>query len=598
MFESTPSTRNASAADIVCARSALGQQWVHTPGEARLVEMLCQHHKISPLLAGLLVQRNVQTEQVQDFLSPTLRQALPDPFHLKDMDKAVARVIRALEANENIVIFGDYDVDGATTTALLFRYLKQVGAAVQLYVPNRMEEGYGPNVPAFEHLIDDGAQLIITVDCGTMAFAPVDAARARNIDVVIIDHHASETMLPAAVALINPNRFDETSPYKYLAACGVTFLFCVALNTRLREMGWFNNRPEPSLLQMLDLVALGTICDVMPLTGLNRAYVTQGLKVMGKWQNPGLSALAQQANIHQPPDVFHAGYILGPRINASGRIGMGALGAQLLSTDEPHEAKRIAAELHALNDTRRDFEEAAYQSALAQMATMPTPAGIICILGADWHQGVIGIVASRLKEKYNLPSLVMTILPDGTVKGSGRSLPGFDLGAAVIAARQAGLLTSGGGHPMAAGLSALPEKLTELEEFLRQQVFRATKGIADISRVHIHGHLPDLSILTTGFAQELQQLAPYGPGNLEPVFVLPRITMRKPQLFGTDHVRGFVYDAKGGNIRAAAFRHGSTELGKLLLNAQGHLIDLLVKLRFRTGYGTLELVIEDATISG
>lgn len=570
------------------------------PADERQIEWFCQQHGITPLVADLLIQRGVTSEQVPEFLNPTLRQALPDPFHLKDMDAATKRMISAIQQAEPIVIFGDYDVDGGTTTALLLRYLRGVGANAQLYVPNRMEEGYGPNVAAFQHLIDDGAKLIITVDCGTMAFAPIEYARSRNIDVIVIDHHASETTLPPAVALINPNRFDETSPYKYLAACGVTFLVCVALNSRLRELGYFVNRPEPALLNMLDLVALGTVCDVMPLTGLNRTYVTQGLKVMGQWRNPGLAALAQQANIHQPPDVFHAGYILGPRINASGRIGLGALGAQLLSTDDPIEAKRIATELHTLNDTRRDFEESAYQSALAQMASRPAPADLIMILGEDWHQGVIGIVASRLKEKFNLPAIVMTQLPDGSIKGSGRSLPEFNLGAAVIAARQAGLLTSGGGHPMAAGLSTTRDKLGELETFLQTQVKRALQGHANVSQIIINGLLSDLSLLNPQLASELQQLAPYGTGNPEPIFVLSRVTLRKPQIFGNDHVRGFVYDARGQSMRAAAFRHGSTPLGKTLLNAQGHLLDLLIKLRLRTGYNNataLELVIEDAVVS-
>ncbi len=415
-----------------------------------------------------MAARGITLETVDDFLTPTLRGLMPNPSTLTDMDKAAARLVRAVVGDESVAVFGDYDVDGATSAALLYRYLSAVSKPPRLYIPDRITEGYGPNAPALLRLHQEGARLVVTVDCGATAYQPLAAAAAAGLDVIVLDHHATEAELPQATAVVNPNRIDDRSGQGTLCAAGVTFLTVVALNRALRQAGWFRERPEPDLLGWLDLVALGTVCDVVPLIGLNRAFVAQGLKVMARRANVGLTALSDVAGLNTPPEAYHAGFVLGPRVNAGGRVGTADLGTRLLTTENPSEAQGLARRLDDLNSERRQIEVTVLDAALAQIGD-GDPGDVVFVAGTDWHAGVIGIVASRLMERYRRPACVVS-LTDGVGKGSGRSVRGVDLGAAVIAARQAGLLVSGGGHRMAAGFTVTSERIGDLRTFLRRRV--------------------------------------------------------------------------------------------------------------------------------
>ncbi len=424
---------------------------------------------VPEILARLLSQRGVGLDEAARFLAPRLRDQLPDPAHLQDMDRAVERLVRAIREREKIVVFGDYDVDGATSAALLLRFFAAVGAEGGLYVPDRMREGYGPNAPALLRLKDEGVGLVICVDCGTTAHEALEAAKDAGLDLIVIDHHVAEPLLPSAVAVVNPNRLDEASAHGNLAAVGVAFLLAVAANRALRDSGWYRARPEPDLLQWLDLVALGTVCDVVPLTGLNRALVAQGLKVASRGANLGMAALAALGAAPgriEPINAYQLGFVLGPRVNAGGRVGAADLGARLLSTDDPALAAELAQRLDGYNKERREIERATLEAAIELVERQNAESPVLVFAAAEgWHPGVIGIVAARLRERYDRPACVVA-LADGIGRGSGRSIPGLALGSAVIAARQAGLLINGGGHAMAAGFTVAADKLVELQDFL------------------------------------------------------------------------------------------------------------------------------------
>ena len=433
--------------------SLRGKRWTARPADERESMALAQRLGVPEIIGRVLSARGVGLQEADDFLHPTLKRLLPDPSVLKDMDTAALRLAGAVTGGEQIAVFGDYDVDGATSSALLARLLSAVGGQCRIYIPDRGREGYGPNEAALLGLKDSGVSLVVTVDCGIAAHAPLAAAADAGLDVIVVDHHAAEAELPRATAVINPNRLDESGELGQLAAVGVSFLLAVAVNRALRALDWYQDRPEPDLRQLLDLVALGTVCDVVPLRGVNRALVSQGLKVMGKRANPGLRALADAASLTEAPGAYHLGFILGPRINAGGRVGSSELGARLLSTDDEAEAKAIASRLEALNAERRDIEAAVLERARDQVERSDHQGPLILAAGEGWHGGVIGIVASRLKERFHRPAFVVSIEGE-TATGSGRSVHGVDLGQAVIAARQAGLVVKGGGHPMAAGFTA------------------------------------------------------------------------------------------------------------------------------------------------
>jgi single-stranded-DNA-specific exonuclease len=433
-----PISKDVSSRDILVDRSLTGRRWMLRGADERAGLALAQRLGIPEIVGRVMAARGIDLDAAEQFLEPTLRDALPDPASLAGMDAAADRLAHAIRSGEPIAIFGDYDVDGATSSALLARFLAAAGVPARVYIPDRIIEGYGPTTPAMMRLRAEGISLVITVDCGTTAFEPLEAAAEAGLDLVVVDHHVAEPALPRAVAVVNPNRLDDTSGQGALAAVGVSFLFAIATNRVLRESGWYaeQGRAEPDLMALLDLVALGTVCDVVPLVGLNRAFVSQGLKVMGRRRNPGLVALADVARVDSKLSEYHAGFLLGPRVNAGGRVGEAPLGAQLLMTQDSAEAVAIARQLDAWNTERRDIEAHVLEEAMAQAEVSGSSDPLILVSGEGWHAGVIGIVAGRLKERFNRPAFVIGFDGD-TGKGSGRSVEGVDLGSAVIAARQA-----------------------------------------------------------------------------------------------------------------------------------------------------------------
>jgi single-stranded-DNA-specific exonuclease len=577
-------------------RSLLGKRWRERSGDDRLGLALAQRLDLPEIVGRILARRGIDAERAPGFLAPTLRDFLPDPLQLKDMGEAVVRLKRAVEKGETIAIFGDYDVDGATSAALLRRFLEAAGAHVVVYIPDRQREGYGPNAPALLKLKQEGASVAITVDCGATAFAPLAAAAEAGLDMVVVDHHVGEPRLPRALAVINPNRVDESNGLGNLAAVGVAFLLAVALNRELRRAGWYtSSRPEPDLLSSLDLVALGTVCDVVPLTGLNRAMVAQGLKVLQARGNVGLAALSDVAGIGERLDAYHAGFILGPRVNAGGRIGKSDLGVRLLSTSDPVEARAIAAELDRLNVERREIEARVLEQAIAQAEGGDKRAPLIFVSGENWHAGIIGIVASRLKDRFNRPAMVASIA-DGVAKGSGRSMPGVAMGSMVIAARQAGLLINGGGHAMAAGFTAEAAKLGAFRDFIAARIKDSLGDAEPVPELGIDGAL-SAAAATPALAAILEKLAPFGTGNSEPRFALPNLRILRADVAGESHLRLILGDGAGAaRLKGIAFRALESPLGPALLKGQGQGFHLAGHIRANNWQGReeVQLVVDDA----
>ncbi len=580
-------------------QSLTGRRWIDGAGDARTGLALAQAHGLPEIVGRLLAARGLGLDDVGGYLEPRLAALLPDPSHLLDMDRAVTALVAAIEGKQRIAVFGDYDVDGATSSALLDRFFRAIGVQLRVYIPDRMKEGYGPNSAAFAKLKDEGCKVVITVDCGITAYEPLKFARANGLDVIVVDHHVAEAGLPEAVAVVNPNRIDETSPHRQLAAVGVAFLVIVALNRALRTAGYYKRmgRAEPNLLNWLDLVALGTVADVVPLTGVNRALVTQGIKVLAKRENAGLRALADVAKIDEAPEAYHLGFIMGPRVNAGGRVGEAELGARLLATDDDAEAHEIAQRLDAYNRDRQKIEEGILNDAMARAEAEAMAGGgsLAFVAGEGWHQGVIGIVASRLKDRFNRVACVAAV-NKGIATGSGRSMPGFDLGAAVIAARHAGILLTGGGHAMAAGFSCAADKLNEFRAFLDERVSRHVAAAGGLRpTLHIDGML-EASGATLDLVHEIDRLGPFGSGNSEPRFVLSGVRVVKADPVGTNHVRCVLTGAMGGRLNGIAFRCLDTALGHALMDRAGTPLHIAGRLNENTwqGRSSVQLMIDDA----
>ena len=551
-------------------RSLSGRLWRERAANAELVRRHQLALSLAEPLARALASRGV--DDGAQYLNPTLKALFPDPSCFLDMDKAAAILVDALEQDRQVTVFADYDVDGASSAAQLVRWFRAMGKELSIYVPDRLTEGYGPSPAAFQRIRDGGSDLVVTVDCGAAAYEAVAHAATIGLEVVVIDHHLMrEGDAPPASAVVNPNRPGCVSGQGVLAAAGVTFVLLAALNREARGRGLFTERAEPDLRQWLDLAALGAICDVTQLVGFNRALTAQGLKVMSAWRNPGLKALLEVAKGQGPASVFHAGFMLGPRINAGGRIGRADLGARLLSTDDPEEAAMLAAELDALNASRKEVEKAILDAAVAQVERESNlaEAPLLLVAADDWHPGVIGIVASRLKERYRKPTIVIGIDRAANIgKGSGRSQPGVNLGRAVQKAFEAGLLLAGGGHAMAAGLSVRPDAIVELRDFLCQQVAKEAEVAAAEDALDID------ALITTGGAdralyESFQKLAPFGPGNPEPIFAAADVRVERPMALRGGHVRCTLVDSSGGRLKAVAWRAEETELGRRLLNGAG-----------------------------
>lgn len=580
------------------SRSLTGRRWRQRRGDDRIALALAQRLGVPEIVGRVMSARGIELDAAQQFLAPTLREMLPDPSLFKDMNRAVERLTTAIVRGETIAIFGDYDVDGATSAALLHRFINGVGGKSITYIPDRHREGYGPNLAALLKLKEEGAGVVVTVDCGIAGHVPLAAAAKAGIDIIVVDHHVSEPSLPVAVAVVNPNRLDETGVHTELAAVGVTFLSIVGVNRALRKRGWYAARPEPKLMDWLDLVALGTICDVVPLTGVNRALVAQGLKVMRRRRNIGIAALADVAGVEEPLDAYHAGFVLGPRVNAGGRVGESELGSRLLSCEDPLEAQALARRLDAFNRERRDIEAMVLAEAIAMIDRAPQQNRSLLIAAKNgWHAGVIGIVAGRLRERYNRPACVVAF--EGEIgKGSGRSVSGVALGPTIIAARQAGLLINGGGHAMAAGFTVKRDGLEALREFLETRLPRPSEGAELQPELGIDGMVTPAAA-NFELAETIERLGPFGAGNAEPRFALGHARLIYAEPVGEQHLRLVLGDAMGTTrIKAMLFRASENGLGTALMNLRGATIHIAGKLRVNRWQGREEtrLLVDDAAM--
>jgi single-stranded-DNA-specific exonuclease len=553
------------------------------------------------LVDQLLMARGIGRDDLARHRDPRIRDFLPDPSAFQDMDKGAKRLADAIEGRETVAIFGDYDVDGATSAALLTLLLRRLGVEPIVYIPDRLMEGYGPSGAALVELKKRGASLAVTVDCGAQAFDALEEAKAVGLDVIVVDHHQCATLLPVAFALINPNRLDENeigAAHGHVAAVGMAFLLAVALLRELRSRGSFASRDEPKILDLLDLVALGTVADVAKLNGLNRAYVTQGLKVMAGRENIGLVALAEAARLVKPPSCRDLGFALGPRINAGGRVGKSDLGVRLLTSTDPEEARILAAELDRLNEERRAIEMTVCEQAEERAAKL-NGAAVIIVMAPGWHPGVIGIVAGRLKEKFGRPAIVIAEDEDGTGKGSGRSISGVDLGAAVLAAKDSGLLIAGGGHAMAAGLTLAKGGLDAFRAFIEERLSTDIERSRGGRALLVDALLAPGGVVG-GLCDSLDQAGPYGAGWPSPKIVAGPARLIRTGIVGDGHVRGLACGDDGKSFKWIAFRSATTELGQALLGSpadQRWWLAGSIKRDEWNGGNAAEMHLEDAALA-
>jgi single-stranded-DNA-specific exonuclease len=554
--------------------SATGRAWRDRLDERGAAHALAiaQRHAVSELLARILAGRNVELDGVEAFLDPTIKRSMPDPHVLVGMAEAAERLADAIVRNECIAIFGDYDVDGATSAALLARFLRFGGIDPIIHIPDRLFEGYGPNVEAVRALGARGATLLVTVDCGTTSIEPLSEARALGVDVVVIDHHLADEALPPAVAIVNPNRRDDLSGLGHLAAVGLVFMTVVAVNRVLRRRGfWTTERPEPDLLMLLDDVALGTVADVVPLSGLNRAFVAKGLLALRRRERAGHVSLMDAARLNGPPEAWHLGFLLGPRINAGGRIGRADLGVRLLLEDDPNEAAKIAAELDRLNRERQaiEMDTLAQAEAEAMAALGIEERGAVVVTAAEgWHPGIVGLVAARLKEKFGRPAFAIALEPGGIGTGSGRSIVGVDIGRVVRRAVAEGLLVKGGGHAMAAGVTLRKDALAPLRAFLESALAADVEAARRTSGLLIDGAV-SAAAANAELVATIARAGPFGSGNPEPIIVLPAHTVSYVEEVGQTHLRARLKSGDGAGVNAIAFRAAGQKLGRALLNSRG-----------------------------
>ncbi|WP_192257204.1 single-stranded-DNA-specific exonuclease RecJ [Mesorhizobium caraganae] len=579
-------------------QSATGVSWEHRLSERQDMTALAiaQGHGVPDIVARVLAGRGVTADHAERFLDPTIRDLLPDPASLTDMDKAAARIAEAVMAKEKVAIFGDYDVDGAASSALLKRFLVHFSVPSEIYIPDRIFEGYGPNPEAMRELVSRGATLIVTVDCGTNSAVSIDAAKAAGADVVVLDHHQVGGALPEATAVVNPNREDDLSGQGHLCAAGVVFLALVQTARILRSR--LPDAAQPDLLSLLDLAALATVCDVVPLIGVNRAFVVKGLQMARQQKNEGLAALARVSRIGEPISTFHLAYLIGPRINAGGRIGDAALGSRLLATDDPVEAGTIAETLDRLNQERQQMElemlAAARAEADAELAGGNGPA-IIVTASTNWHPGIVGLIASRLKDHTRRPAFAIAFNANGIGTGSGRSVSGFDLGRLVREAADAGLIVKGGGHGMAAGITVERAKLGELRAFFEQRAAAEVFRLQDEESLAIDGALAAEGA-TLSLLDALEKAGPFGAGHVAPVFALPRHRLADARTVGTNHIRADLQSESGGRIQAIAFRAVDTALGEFLFKNRGKTIHVAGSLsgNYWNGNRSVQFRISDA----
>ena len=578
--------------------SVLGKNWISKKYNKEIVSTLKDNLSLSEILSRLIAIRKININEVNLFLNPKIKNSLPDPFILKDMDKSVDRVSKAIINKEKIGIFGDYDVDGATSTAILGNYFNDIGSNISIYIPDRKTEGYGPTNNGFDKLIKEGSNIIFTVDCGTMSFDTINTYQKKNYDIIILDHHQSELKLPNAHSIINPNRFDDKSNLNYLCAAGVCFMFLVALNMRLKKLKWFekNNIVEPNLINYLDLVSLGTVCDVVPLIGLNRTIVSQGLKIINKISNPGIKTLKNICGIESNLNTYHLGYIIGPRINAGGRVGKCSHGANLLLSKNPKEVFKIASELEIYNNERKIIEKDLLNK-IEKNITLNNNEPVIVLSGHNWHSGIIGIVASRLKEKFNKPTVIISVV-DKIGKASARSIFGFDIGSIIINAVQQNILLKGGGHKMAGGFSIKEDNITKFKNFINKSFLKIEKDIKKSNEIFFDSIISP-SAVNHDFYNEINSLSPFGSGNPEPKFVIENLELIKSTVVGDKHIKSILVGQDGSVVKSVTFNAVETDLEAYLFAKNQKKINIFGKLSLNEWKGkkNVEFIIDDISVN-
>ena len=577
--------------------SVVGKNWIQKEFDLDEIKFIKENFFLDEIVAKLLSIRKIKREEINFFLNPSIKNSLPNPYSLNDMQKAIDRTISCIVSNEKVGIFGDYDVDGATSTAILGNYFRALNLPYEIYIPDRQKEGFGPNEKGFDYLIENGSKLIFTVDCGTLSYLPIEYANTKKIDVIVIDHHQSEINLPKAHSIVNPNRFDDRSDLNYLCAAGVCFMFLVALNKRLRENNWFINKSinEPDLLNFLDLVSLGTICDVVPLINLNRAFVNQGLKVVNQKKNLGLKTLIEISEIENNLTTYHLGYVLGPRINAGGRVGKSTHGAKLLLNNDSKDAFKISSELNNYNKERQLLEKELLKDIMDKDYGL-TDEPVIVLHGENWHEGIIGIIAARIKEKYNKPTFIIST-KSGLAKGSARSIYGFDIGTAVIAAVQNKILVRGGGHKMAAGFTLDTDKISEFKNFLIRKFKSININLESKKNIFYDTEISP-SAINIDFYDKINVLSPFGSGNPEPKFVIKNVRPVNSKLVGEKHIKSVFEGSDSSVFKTITFNCVDNELGSYLLKKNIKNFNILGKLSLNEwrGQKNVEFIIDDISV--
>jgi single-stranded-DNA-specific exonuclease len=576
--------------------SVSGRKWILKDFDSDQVIYLKENFFLDEITSKLLAIKKIKNEDIKNYLEPAIKNILPNPNILKDMEKTVLRSIDAINNKEKIGIFGDYDVDGATSTAILGRYLSYINCEFEIYIPDRKEEGYGPSEAGFKKLIDKGCKLIFTLDCGTLSFEPIEFAKKLNVDTLVLDHHQSDAKLPAAFSIINPNRIDDSSNLNYLCAAGVCFMFLISLNKKLREISWFknNNYSEPNLLEYLDLVSLGTVCDVVPLTGINRAIVKQGLKILSLKKNIGLKTLMDFCEINSDITTYHLGFKIGPRINAGGRVGKCSHGANLLLNITAKKAFQIASELENYNKERQILEKNLLNKI---QENVDTNQSILIIDGKNFHEGVIGIVAARIKEKYNKPTIIIST-NNKIGKASARSVLGFDIGSLILAGVQANILIKGGGHKMAGGFSIEIDKIDEFKNFANKRITRQKNNTLEEKKYFIDSIIAP-SAVNLEFYNKVNYLAPFGSGNSEPKFSIENLKLINSKIVGEKHIKSNLIGEDGSVIKTIAFNAFDNNLAAYLIKKGHKTLNIVGKLSLNAWRGekNVEFIIDDISVN-
>ena len=577
--------------------SISGKSWILKQFNQEDLNFIKDNYSLDEITSKLLSIRKIKKEEINSFLNPLIKNFLPNPNILLDMEKATTRTFKGILNGDKIGIFGDYDVDGATSTALIGNYLSELNLEYEIYIPDRKKEGYGPSIKSFKKLIDKGVKLIFTVDCGTLSFEAINFAKENNIDVIVLDHHQSEIKLPKAFSIINPNRFDDSSDLKYLCAAGVAFIFLVALNRELRKKEWFlqNKVREPNLINCLDLVSLGTICDVVPLKGLNRAFVKQGLKIIKSKKNLGIKTLLDICKIETNPTIYHLGFMLGPRINAGGRVGKCSHGANLLLGKNPQNSFKLASELNEYNKERQILEKDLLQKILNETKDYSNDP-VLILSGENWHEGIIGIVAARLKDKFNKPVILISI--EGDIgKASARSIVGFDIGSVIISATQDNILLKGGGHKMAGGFSIKVEKIDEFKKFIFKKFQTINEDLSKDKPLFLDSIISP-SAVNLEFFNKVSLLSPFGSGNPEPRFVIEDVKTISGKIVGEKHIKSILVGKEGSTIKTIAFNAVGGDLGEYLIKKNNKLFNIAGKLSLNEwkGQSNVEFIIDDISV--